>query len=106
MTSRSGFESAAALNMRQRSGSAAVRASSLNMPSQSGLASAGGLAASSAVAAGASNTEAESSEEIQGDETDQTSIKNPWNLYQHRHRRLGLTSTTLSKMYRSEKSKT
>ena len=47
------------------------------------------------------------SELIEGpsDGPKQSTISNPWNKYQHQHRKKGLTSSALALMYKEEKQK-
>ena len=93
----------ATMGMSTRSGTASAAATSLQVSSQSGRSSAGDLVAASAAATVASNTEAV---EVQGSNgAEQTPIENPWNLFQHQHRNMGLTSSTLATMYRDRKSR-
>ena len=49
--------------------------------------------------------ESSSADVVQGGQLRERGIENPWNIFQHQYKNLGLTSTQLSRMYRSRKSK-
>ena len=78
---------------------AAGESTSRRMPTQSGSSTGDADASLSAAAASSS------ADVVQGGQLRERGIANPWNIFQHQYKNLGLTSTQLSRMYRYRKSK-
>eukprot|EP00435_Cladocopium_sp_Y103_P017368 s2125_g4.t1 len=94
LRTQSGLTSASSRKASRQSGSAAAAERAALPTSAADGAALHTAAAESAVSAASSSAAAECVATERGD-----SIKNPWNLFQHDHKGLGLTSKILAKMY-------